>query len=63
MSINTVIGMRTNEGYPCAQCRRVMVEFGLDWFVISGDEEGKYIGEMSVCNLVSFPFTPDALLG
>jgi len=58
-----VIGPGTGEAYPCAQCRQVMVEFGLDWLVISGDEEGNYMGEMSVRDLVPFPFTPDALLG
>lgn len=58
-----VIGPGTSEGYPCAQCRQVMVEFGLDWLVISGDENGKYMGEMSVRDLVPFAFTPDALLG
>ena len=58
-----VIGPGTSEGYPCAQCRQVMVEFGLDWLVISGDEEGNYMGEMPVRDLVPFPFTPDALLG
>lgn len=58
-----VVGPGTGEGYPCAQCRQVMVEFGLDWLVISGDAEGKYMGEMSVRDLVPFAFTPDALLG
>ncbi len=58
-----VVGPGTSEGYPCAQCRQVMVEFGLDWLVISGDAEGKYMGEMSVRDLVPFAFTPDALLG
>jgi cytidine deaminase len=58
-----VIGPGTSEGYPCAQCRQVMVEFGLDWLVISGDAEGNYMGEMTVRELVPFAFTPDALLG
>jgi len=58
-----VIGPGKKEAYPCAQCRQVMVEFGLDWLVISGDEDGNYMGEMMVCDLVPFPFTPDALLG
>jgi len=58
-----VVGPGTSEGYPCAQCRQVMVEFGLDWLVISGNAEGKYLGEMTVGDLVPFAFTPDALLG
>ncbi len=58
-----VVGPGTSEGYPCSQCRQVMVEFGLDWLVISGDAEGNYMGEMSVGDLVPFAFTPDALLG
>ena len=58
-----VIGPGTSEGYPCAQCRQVMVEFGLDWLVISGDAQGNYMGEMTVRELVPFAFTPDALLG
>lgn len=58
-----VIGPGTSEGYPCAQCRQVMVEFGLDWIVISGDAEGNYMGEMTVRDLVPYAFTPDALLG
>ena len=58
-----VIGPSTTEAYPCAQCRQVMVEFGLDWLVISGDEKGNYLGEMTVGDLVPFAFTPDALLG
>lgn len=58
-----VIGPGTNEAYPCALCRQVMVEFGLDWLVISGDSKGNYLGEMVLRDLVPFPFTPDALLG
>ena len=58
-----VIGPGTSEGYPCALCRQVMVEFGLDWLVISGDEKGNYLGEKTVRELVPHPFTPDALLG
>jgi len=58
-----VIGPSTTEAYPCAQCRQVMVEFGLDWLVISGNEKGEYLGEMTVGDLVPFAFTPDALLG
>lgn len=58
-----VIGPGTSEGYPCAQCRQVMVEFGLDWLVISGDNQGNYLGEMSVRDLVPYAFIPSALLG
>jgi cytidine deaminase len=58
-----VIGPGSEEAYPCAQCRQVMVEFGLDWLVISGDSKGKYLGEKTVREIVPFPFTPDALLG
>jgi len=58
-----VIGPGSKEAYPCALCRQVMVEFGLDWLVISGDSKGNYLGEMVLRDLVPFPFTPDALLG
>ena len=58
-----VIGPGSKEAYPCAQCRQVMVEFGLDWLVISGDSKGNYMGEKLVREIVPFPFTPDALLG
>ena len=58
-----VVGPSTSEAYPCAQCRQVMVEFGLDWLVISGDQDGKYLGDITVRELVPFPFTPSALLG
>jgi cytidine deaminase len=58
-----VIGPGSKEAYPCALCRQVMVEFGLDWLVISGDSKGNYMGEKSVREIVPFPFTPDALLG
>ncbi len=58
-----VIGPGTKEGYPCAQCRQVMVEYGLDWLVISGDADGNYLGERTVRDLVPFPFVPSALLG
>lgn len=58
-----VIGPANKEAYPCAQCRQVMVEFGLDWLVISGDSQGNYLGEKTVREIVPFPFTPDALLG
>jgi cytidine deaminase len=58
-----VVGPGTKEAYPCAQCRQVMVEFGLDWLVISGDEQGNYMGERTVSELVPFPFVPSALLG
>jgi hypothetical protein len=40
-----------------------MVEFGLDWLVISGDAQGKYLGEKTVREIVPFPFVPSALLG
>ncbi len=58
-----VIGPGSKEGYSCALCRQVMVEFGLDWLVISGDSRGNYLGEKVLRDLVPFPFTPDALLG
>lgn len=58
-----VIGPGGKEGYPCALCRQVMVEFGLDWLVISGDSKGDYLGEQVLRDLVPYPFTPDALLG
>ncbi len=58
-----VNGPGSKEAYPCAQCRQVMVEFGLDWLVISGDSKGNYLGEKTVREIVPFPFTPDALLG
>ena len=58
-----VVGPGKKEAYPCAQCRQVMVEFGLDWLVISGDSEGNYLGEKSVREIVPFPFEPSALLG
>ena len=58
-----VVAPGTAESYPCALCRQVMVEFGLDWLVISGDEQGNFQGEQNLRALVPFPFTPDALLG
>jgi len=58
-----VVSSSTTEAYPCAQCRQVMVEFGLDWLVISGNAKGQYLGEMTVRSLVPFAFTPEALLG
>jgi cytidine deaminase len=58
-----VVGPGTQEAYPCAQCRQVMVEFGLDWLVISGDAQGNYLGEKTVREIVPFPFEPSALLG
>jgi cytidine deaminase len=58
-----VIGPGTKEAYPCALCRQVMLEFGLDMLVISGDAEGNYMGERVLRDLVPFPFTPSALLG
>jgi cytidine deaminase len=58
-----VIGPASSEAYPCALCRQVMLEFGLDMLVISGDAQGNYLGEKTLSELVPFPFTPDALLG
>lgn len=58
-----VVGPGTKEAYPCAQCRQVMVEFGLDWLVISGNAQGNYLGEKTVREIVPFPFVPSALLG
>lgn len=58
-----VIGPGSKEGYPCALCRQVMVEFGLDWLVISGDSQGNYLGEQVLRDLVPYPFVPSALLG
>ena len=63
MEAIAVIGPGTVEAYPCAICRQVLLEFGLDMLVISGDEKGNYMGEMRLRDLVPFPFTPSALLG
>ena len=58
-----VVGPGTSEAYPCAICRQVLLEFGLDMLVISGDEKGNYMGEMRLRDLVPYPFVPSALLG
>jgi cytidine deaminase len=58
-----VVGPGNQEAYPCAICRQVLLEFGLDMLVISGDEKGDYLGERTLRELVPFPFTPSALLG
>jgi cytidine deaminase len=58
-----VVGPGTEEAYPCALCRQVILEFGLDILIISGDAKGNYLGERTMRELVPFPFTPDALLG
>lgn len=58
-----VVGPGTEEAYPCALCRQVMVEFGLDWLVIAGDKDGNYLGEITVRELVPYAFVPEALLG
>lgn len=63
MEAIAVIAPGTSEGYPCALCRQVLLEFGLDMLVISGDAQGNYLGEMTLRDLVPFPFTPSALLG
>jgi len=63
MEAIAVVGPGNKEAYPCALCRQVLLEFGLDMLVISGDSEGKYLGERSLRDLVPFPFTPSALLG
>ena len=58
-----VIGPGDKEAYPCAICRQVLLEFGLEMLVISGDEKGNYMGERKLSDLVPFPFVPSALLG
>ncbi len=58
-----VIGPGNVEAYPCAICRQVLLEFGLDMLIISGDAQGNYLGERSLRELVPFPFEPSALLG
>jgi cytidine deaminase len=58
-----VVGSSKTEAYPCAICRQVLLEFGLHMLVISGDENGKYLGERKLSELVPFPFVPAALLG
>ena len=63
MEALAVVGPGTKEAYPCALCRQVLLEFGLDMLVISGDEQGNYMGERTLRDLVPFPFTPSALLG
>ena len=63
MEALAVVGPGTKEAYPCAMCRQVLLEFGLDMLVISGDEQGNYMGERTLRDLVPFPFTPSALLG
>ncbi|BBB47446.1 cytidine deaminase [Pelolinea submarina] len=63
MEAIAVVGPGTKEAYPCAMCRQVLLEFGLDMLVISGDEQGNYMGERTLRELVPFPFTPSALLG
>jgi cytidine deaminase len=63
MEAIAVVGPGGKEAYPCAMCRQVLLEFGLDMLVISGDEQGNYLGERTLRDLVPFPFTPSALLG
>ena len=63
MEAIAVVGPGTEEGYPCAICRQVLLEFGLDMLVISGDAQGNYLGERTLRDLVPFPFVPSALLG
>ncbi len=63
MEAIAVVGPGTKEAYPCALCRQVLLEFGLDMLVISGDEQGNYMGELTLRELVPFPFVPSALLG
>jgi cytidine deaminase len=63
MEAIAVVGPGKKEAYPCAMCRQVLLEFGLDMLVISGDEQGNYMGERTLRDLVPFPFTPSALLG
>ena len=63
MEAIAVVGPGTKEGYPCAICRQVLLEFGLDMLVISGDAQGNYLGERTLRDLVPFPFVPSALLG
>ena len=63
MEAIAVVGPGTKEAYPCALCRQVLLEFGLDMLVISGDEQGNYMGERTLRELVPFPFVPSALLG
>jgi cytidine deaminase len=58
-----VVSRGDKEAYPCAICRQVLLEFGLDMLVICGDEEGHYMGERKLSELVPFPFVPSALLG
>ncbi|MDK2982504.1 MAG: cytidine deaminase [Chloroflexota bacterium] len=63
MEAIAVVGPGTKEAYPCALCRQVLLEFGLDMLVISGNEQGDYMGERTLRELVPFPFVPSALLG
>jgi cytidine deaminase len=51
-----------NGGFPCAVCRQVLAEFGMDILIIGADENGKVTHESPLTDLYPHAFTPSALL-
>lgn len=48
-------------GAPCAMCRQVLTEFGLDILILEVNKDGKVVREVTVADIVPDPFTPEKL--
>ena len=48
-------------GAPCGACRQVLREFGKDLLILSGDENGQMVRELSLAALLPDSFGPESL--
>ncbi len=51
----------SNGGSPCGSCRQVLAEFGVDTLVITADDTGRVVSEMTVADLLPGAFLPEDL--
>jgi len=51
-----------NGGFPCAVCRQVLAEFGMNILIIGADENGRITHESTLSEIYPYAFTPQALL-
>lgn len=50
-----------NGGMPCGSCRQVMAEFSRDMLILSGNERGEILAELSIDDLLPGAFRADSL--
>lgn len=61
-SFTAVAVVTPNGGTPCGSCRQVLSEFTRDLIVLLGNEDGEFLRETSLADLLPDAFTPDQLV-